>query len=241
MNTKRLIREVLPRPLAEILAIVLRHTYAEDGLMSQHVADFLCDPRFVRAYAKGASTGSWNGSAPRFRTYIACWAASHAAILRGDFVECGVNRGGMSLAVMEYLSFNAFDKKFFLLDTYCGFTEGSIHGNEGQYQECYEDVLRIFAPYPRAVVIKGPIPETLTQITSEHIAYASIDMNCAEPEIAAFRFLWPRMVSGAVVLLDDYAFGPPYRRQKDAFDALSEEMQFSILTLPTGQGLIVKV
>ena len=148
----------------------------------------------------------------------------------------------MALAIMEYLDFNSLTKKFFLLDTFCGFPEHSISSsaNNGQYRDCYEDVVRTFAPYSGAILIKGVVPDTLDLITSQQISYLSIDLNCAEPEIAAFRFLWPRLVPGAIVLLDDYANGPAYQRQKDAFDHLSRELNFPILTLPTGQGMIVK-
>jgi hypothetical protein len=72
---------------------------------------------------------------PRWRVYTACWAASHAVNLPGDFVECGVNRGGMALTIMEYLNFNSLGKRFFLLDTYCGSPQGSQAApvNHGQY------------------------------------------------------------------------------------------------------------
>jgi hypothetical protein len=63
-------------------------------------------------------------------------------------------------------------------------------------------------------------------------------MNCVEPEIAAVRYLWPRMVAGAAILLDDYCGGVAYLRQKGAFDLLAQEFGFRILALPTGQGLI---
>lgn len=68
----------------------------------------------------------------------------------------------------------------------------------------------------------------------------SIDMNCAEPEVAALNFFWEKLVPGALVLLDDYAFSKSYRQHKQAFDSLAEELNFNILSLPTGQGLIVK-
>jgi hypothetical protein len=89
--------------------------------------------------------------------------------------------------------------------------------------------------------VRGVVPETLSLIDAEQISYLSLDMNCAEPEIAAAHHLWPRLVAGAVILLDDYGGGPAYSRQKNAFDALAGELGFKILTLPTGQGLIIKI
>ncbi|HCA60015.1 MAG TPA: methyltransferase, partial [Blastocatellia bacterium] len=66
-----------------------------------------------------------------------------------------------------------------------------------------------------------------------------IDMNHAAPEVAALRMLWPRMAKAGIVLLDDYAyFG--YRPQKEAMDALGQELGFAVASLPTGQGLIIR-
>ena len=38
----------------------------------------------------------------------------------GDFVECGVNKGFLSSAIMEYLDWNSLDRGFYLLDTFAG-------------------------------------------------------------------------------------------------------------------------
>ncbi|PYP88520.1 MAG: methyltransferase [Candidatus Angelobacter sp. Gp1-AA117] len=235
------IRRLFPS-LAELLATVHHRTYMEDGLITRHTADFLHDKKFAAAYAKGKATGSWNGSNPRWRVYTACWAAAYAAQLPGDFVECGVNRGGMALTILEYLNFNSLNKKFFLLDTFQGFPKGAqpSEANVGLYEDCYEDAVKTFAPYSGVVIVRGEVPGTLSQITSEQIAYLSIDMNCAEPEIAVLRELWPRLVAGAVVLLDDYGYGPAHSGQQLAFDTLSREMKFTILTTPTGQGMVIK-
>ena len=244
MLASKLIAAVLPRPFYECVNIYRNRRFMSDGVLSVHVSEFAKDPKLRAAYAKGKATGSWPGADPFWRTYVAVWAAQHGSRLAGDFVECGVNRGGMSLAIMEYLDFNSLGKKFYLLDTFRGFPDelkGSALAHDiSRYDDCYEDVVRTFAPYPNAVVVRGAVPETLSHVNSEKVAYLSIDMNHPQPEIAAMRFFWPRLVPGAVVVLDDYAYSEEYSAQKQAFDALAEEIGFSILTLPTGQGMIVK-
>jgi O-methyltransferase len=243
-KVKNSIKRLLPRDLVNCISIFRKRTYIEDGLMTMHVADFCEDREFISAYEKGRATGSWNGEDLRWRVYTACWAAKQASVLFGDFVECGVNRGGISLAVMEYIDFNLLNKSFFLLDTYCGFSENqqvnASVANLNSYQDCYQDVLSTFASFHGARIIAGSIPETLEQVETEGVCYLSIDMNCTEPEIAAMKFFWRKLVPGAVVLLDDYAFSEPYRPQKQAFDSLAKELGFEILSLPTGQGMIVK-
>jgi O-methyltransferase len=97
-----------------------------------------------------------------------------------------------------------------------------------------------FARWPNAVVVRGRVPESLTAMeASRKVAYASIDMNVAAAEMAAADFLWPRLVPGALMLLDDYGWAA-HVNQKRAWDAFAERERVSILALPTGQGLLVK-
>ncbi len=89
------------------------------------------------------------------------------------------------------------------------------------------------------VIVKGDIPESLSEIKSEKISLLSIDLNCAAPEIAAAEFFWDKLVSGAAIVLDDYGWAK-HIVQKHAFDAFAERKKVAILSLPTGQGLIIK-
>jgi O-methyltransferase len=222
-------------------------TYRQDGLLTEHNSDFMLEPRFLTAYQRGQETGSWNGQSIHWRAHVACWAAERAQALEGDFVECGVNRGGLSLTVMEYINFRALQgRTFYLLDTFEGLDEKCISKEEqqlgrqaGGYQECYQAVRETFSGYKQVVIIKGTVPETLDQVKADKICYLSIDMNCMEPEIAAADYFWDKLVSGAAMLLDDYGW-PSHIIQKRAFDEFAKQRNVPILALPTGQGLILK-
>jgi O-methyltransferase len=223
----------------KMLGSLLSFRYFEDGMGTTHLADFLEDSRFQKAYRLGVGTGSWHGCELRWRAYNACWAAKQTLRLDGDFVECGVNRGGLSRVVIDYVDFASSNRRFFLLDTYKGHPDVASP-NRNDYQECYEDVLRTFAPFSNVRVIRGSVPETLSLVDSDQICYLSIDMNHPTPEVAALRFFWPKLVLGAIVLLDDYSFSEHYRPSKTAMVSLGQELDFCILTMPTGQGLIIK-
>ncbi|MFO1034700.1 MAG: hypothetical protein U1E15_11695 [Hyphomicrobiales bacterium] len=43
-------------------------------------------------------------------------------------------------------------------------------------------------------------------MTSEKIAYVSVDLNNAPAEQAVIECVWPRLSPGAIVVLDDYGF-----------------------------------
>jgi len=231
-------------------------SYDADGLKtwSKNIG-FLTDSRFLSAYERGFNSGHAffrpDGSpihSIQWRVAVTCWAATHGAKLDGDFVECGVNTGCHSLAICEYLDFNALDKKFYLFDTYCGLpeeqmsiSERPIHigGNERFYPECYEIARANFAPFPNAILVRGKVPDTLRSVDIDRVAYLSIDMNLAYPEKCALEHFWPKMTSGAIAVFDDYAWAG-YDEQKEAHDAFAAGCGTEILTLPTGQGLLIK-
>ena len=103
----------------------------------------------------------------------------------------------------------------------------------------YELARANFAPFPRARLVRGRVPATLATVDVSRVAYLSIDMNCAAPEVAALEHFWPRLVPGAAVVLDDYGW-TGYSAQKAALDAWARGREAAILTLPTGQGLLLK-
>ena len=221
-------------------------TYNQDGMATAHNADFMTEPRFAAAYAAGKATGSWTFGDLTWRAYIVCWAAERGASLEGDFVECGVNRGGYALSVIKYVEFDTLPKNFYLLDTYEGLlaqyisAEEQAHGvRVGEYGPCYDAVVRTFSPYSNVKIIRGAVPETLPEVGAEKIAFLSLDMNTRDPEIAAAECFWDRLVSGAAIVLDDYGWRK-HLAQKLAFDEFARKRGVQVLSIPTGQGLILK-
>lgn len=56
-----------------------------------------------------------------WRVETALWAATAALHTPGDFMECGVNAGFISSAIMQHLDWRSrTDRTFFLVDTFNG-------------------------------------------------------------------------------------------------------------------------
>lgn len=224
-------------------------TYNQDGLITMHDCSFIDDPDFADAYAAARETGSWCGPWPQaqiqWRGHVLCWAAKTAAALSGDFVECGVDHGGTAMLVYRYLGLDQQpNRRFFLYDTYCGLdprrsTEEERSHYVGIYRECYEEVKERFSVYPNVLVCRGSVPDSLLARAPERVAYMHIDMNAVEPERAAIEFFWPRLVPGAMVVLDDYGWVSCHA-QKVAMDEFAASVGCVVLSLPTGQGVLVK-
>jgi hypothetical protein len=227
--------------------------YDQDGLRSIHNHEFMTDPDFLRAYNRGVKAVGcdyqWH-----WRVHVGLWAAASAAKLPGDFVECGVNRGFMSSAIMTLLNWDSTGRAFYLLDTFAGIDERYISPEEkvaaimernaqdiasGFYTLDLKGVRDNFSEWKNVEIIVGAIPETLHAIKSEQIAFLHLDLNCSPPEVATLEALWDRLAPGAFVLLDDYAYSG-YRPQKLGIDAFARSRDIAVLSLPTGQGLMIK-
>ena len=227
------------------------HTYPwdNDGLRvwGKNVP-FLTNERFVSASRRGLDAAARYGKpALEWRIAVTCWAAQHGVRLPGDFVECGVNTGVHSLAICEYVNVNALDKSFYLFDTFCGIPPEQMSDRERPrridynetYPDCYEEARRSFAPFPRTRLVRGKVPDTLSLAAIDRVCYLHIDMNIAYPERKAIEHFWPKLSTGALVVLDDYGWHG-YEEQMHSMDEFARQVGVEVLMLPTAQGLIVK-
>jgi O-methyltransferase len=224
-------------------------TYSNDLLYTYHNADFQKEARFAEAYRLCKEIGGplLAGYDIQWRVHVLCWAAAHGARLEGDFVDCGVYTGFCTRAVMHYVDFASLGRKYYLMDTFQGLDEKYSTAYELERNtklgyastvNLYDRVRDTFKDF-NVSFVKGPIPETLSQATPEKVAFLSIDMNSAAPEVAAMEHFWPRMVSGAMIVLDDYGY-PGCLNQKLAHDEWARSKGVEVLSLPTCQGLIIK-
>ena len=224
--------------------------YDEDGLRSDHDHEFANDPRFIRAYASAIS--ATNNDPQRhgpWRVHVALWAAHSAFRLGGDFVECGVYRGFVSSAIMNYLDWNVTcgARRFFLFDTFDGFVPELLDTDEqgrfaqfgDKYKGTYKSTTKAFSGARHVNVVKGIVPQSLTTQNIASVSYLHLDMNCAAPEVAALEHFWPKLPTGALVLMDDYAY-TGFRPQYVALNRFADKVGYQILSLPTGQGLLIK-
>ena len=231
-----------------------RNHYAQDGLLTLHSDHFRQDPVFHAAYQRGVQASFGIDPKIEWRVHVALWAASRAFCATGDFVECGVNAGFISSAIMHKLNWAGAGKRFYLIDTFRGPVLTQYSSEEiqlgrrliaennvaaGAYVADVDQVRANFAEWPNAVVVQGQVPEVLETMDVGAVAFLHLDLNCAYPERAALAFFWNRLSPGAYVLLDDYAY-LGHTCQAQELDALADSLGFEILALPTGQGLIVK-
>lgn len=231
-----------------------RYGYARDSLFTSNNDHFLNDPAFQAAYGRGVKAS--NGVDPQieWRVHVALWIAKAALRVPGDFVECGVNAGFISSAIMQYANWRTVDKRFYLIDTFTGpvfsqYSEEEVKRGRrrvaekavigGAYMTDVDRVRANYSEWPGTVLVQGTIPAVLARLNLGAVAFLHIDLNCAYPERAALEFFWDRLSPGAFVLLDDYAYFDNDCLTQ-AIDDAARKLGIEILSLPTGQGLIIR-
>ncbi len=162
--------------------------------------------------------------------------------ISGSFVECGVWRGGSMMAAMLTLkSLKKIDRKFYLFDTYEGMSEPtnldvdyldkdakgllnqSLKNKENNIW-CYspiEDVKKnIYSTnYPAENVnfIKGKVENTIPKYCPERIALLRLDTDWYESTKHELEQLFPRLVKGGILIIDDYFFWKGSKKAVDEY------------------------
>jgi O-methyltransferase len=189
---------------------------------------------------------SWNNNiesesdkAIIWRRYILACAAFHCVQLEGDFVECGCYMGVGVKTIVDYLGGREFPKKFWAYDLFEHLPTMLNHPMPEHSPDLYAKTVRKFADYPQVIVLRGKIPDVFSDGAPDKISYLHIDLNQAPAEIAALDALFDKVVSGGIIVLDDYEWAW-YREQKIAEDPWFEVRGYRVMPLPTGQGLVFK-
>lgn len=161
----------------------------------------------------------------------------------GDFVECGVWRGGASM--MTALSLKArgiTDRTLYLYDTFAGMTEpeavdASYLGEDasvtwarserdgynawcyGAIEDVRENMGRTGYPEDRIVYVKGPVEETIPGTIPERIALLRLDTDWYASTRHELEHLYPRLSPLGVLILDDYGYWVGARKAVDEYVA----------------------
>jgi O-methyltransferase len=212
--------------------------FVADNLITfGHTRGFLQDADFVAAVrAEQPSSGEL---ALVWRTHTLCWAAHSCLAVPGDYVECGAYQGYSMAVVLRYLA-GLSGRRCYLYDLFDPIG-GAGEGERlpAHSPELYERVCTRFHAMENVLVVRGKVPDVLSDIAPEAIAFLHLDMNNAEAELGALEVLFDRVSTGGMIVFDDYGW-TGYRAQKRVADRFMSEHGLHVLELPTGQGLVLK-
>jgi len=158
----------------------------------------------------------------------------------GDFVECGVWRGGSVHAIARTLmSVGVTDRDIYLFDTFSGMTEPTDRDVDENGRTAAERLAtsskkaRIWAlasredveaglatldyPQERFHLVEGPVEDTIPAQAPASIAMLRLDTDWYESTHHELIHLYDRLVSGGVLIIDDYGSWQGSRQATDEF------------------------
>ena len=148
--------------------------------------------------------------------------------IEGDFVECGVWRGGQSILAASVFKNYGSNKKVWLFDTFEGFIDAGIKASEyddvkagapewaqGRYYNTahcgnsLDDIKRNFQKYgvlgDNVIFIKGDVNVTLdSDQIPQKISVLRMDTDYYMSTQTQMRVLYPRLSKYGVLMEDDY-------------------------------------
>ncbi len=181
-----------------------------------------------------------------YTTILACRYAVEQGI-PGDFVECGVWRGGHAL-LAAYV-FKACDpgRKVILYDTFAGMTEpddsdlrfeDGFHA-KGRFEAdrredhnawCYASLEEVRANFDQAGLmsssvqfVKGPVEDTLVPGRSavtdsiESLAVLRLDTDWYSSTKKELQTFWPKLSSGGICIIDDLGYWKGCKKAVDEY------------------------
>jgi len=159
----------------------------------------------------------------------------------GDFVECGVWRGGSMMAialVLQHLGIT--DRDLYMFDTYTGMTEPEpvdvdLHGRAAMDPKaggfdpagCTASLAMVQAnmstmgyPPENLRYVKGDVMETLPVQAPERIALLHLDTDWYKSTRHELDQLFPRVEPGGCIVIDDYGHWAGARKATDEYLAI---------------------
>ncbi len=184
----------------------------------------------------------------------------------GDFIECGVWKGGSSMLVAKYFAIhNIHNRKIILYDTYEGMSEPTefdrdFAGQSAREQlastkkaedhsvwaySSLESVKKNFQStgYPVNSIdfIKGKVEDTIpSNLPSGEIALLRLDTDWYESTLHELEHLYPKLVKNGVLIIDDYGYWEGCRKAVDEY--FEKEQQHPLIHRIDSTGrILIKV
>ena len=181
--------------------------------------------------------------------------------VKGALVECGVWRGGSMMAIaLTLLRLGETDRELYLFDTFEGMTEpgaedvkqGGRHAADilqhetrdspiwavAPIDEVREAILGVGYPEERIHFVQGAVEQTLPGAAPADVALLRLDTDWYSSTKHELVHLYPRLASGGVLIIDDYAY---WRGARQAVDEYIRENELALLLVRTDHGARVAV
>jgi len=145
------------------------------------------------------------------RLYELWHLTQELAAVDGDILEVGVWRGGSGCLIAAESQRTGSAARVFLCDTFSGVVKAGDDDpiySGGEHADTSAELVRSLASHLKlenVVVLTGIFPdETGSTIEDRQFKLCHLDLDVYESTRTAAEWLWPRLIEGGVVVVDDY-------------------------------------
>ncbi|PZO38295.1 MAG: macrocin O-methyltransferase [Pseudanabaena frigida] len=171
--------------------------------------------------------------------------------IKGDFVECGVYKGGSMMAIaLALIAEDVRDRELYLFDTFEGmpapderdidllgksameeFSKRKISDVSSTWVNAsVEEVKQAMAltgyPMERIHFVKGLVENTIPEQAPESIAVMRLDTDWYKSTIHELEYLYPRLSPKGILIVDDYGHFKGAREATDEYFYKNKMMPF---------------
>ena len=175
-----------------------------------------------------------------YKAYVLRCLALHAANFPGDMAELGVYHGGSAYLLTQVVP----QKTLHLFDTFTGIPEIDKEHDpkniKGMFRSSSQKVKQLLENKD-IHIYEGIFPSTITDtLRSKKFSFVHSDADIYLATLAACDFFYPRLVSGGIMVFDDYGYiGTPGAR--DAVDEFfADKIEMPIVFMPD-QAVVIKI
>jgi O-methyltransferase len=170
---------------------------------------------------------------------LARMACSHP----GEIWECGVYKGGTATLLAAARDCVKGQHTIRLFDTFQGMPEQRPEMDSykiGSFKDTsLKRVKSNLSGYMNISFHQGFIPDTFAGLQDASICFAHVDVDQFEATRQCCKFIWQRLTSGGIMIIDDYGRPGTVGARLGADDILGT-LNITPLVLSTGQGIIIK-
>ena len=186
----------------------------------------------------------------RMRHYTLIQLFDQSSDLDGDVVECGVFHGLAATQIAESIKAKELIKEMHIFDSFEGLSEiqekdqtvKSISNSELRKQFSYglEQVKQNLGEFDFIKLYKGWIPSRFEEVEELKFSFVHIDLDLYQPIKESFEFFYPRVVSGGIIVFDDYGQSAQFPGAKKAIDEVLEKVEYKFfINLPSRQAFFI--
>jgi len=152
--------------------------------------------------------------------------------IKGDFVECGVFFGGASMLIAKtLLSLGDTSRDLWLYDSFQGFVGEQAKDDVTWYGDAIktrfpdfdgiarDNIASTGYPPEKLRLVKGDVEKTAANNKNGDIALLRLDTDTYYSTKAELEHFYPKLVSGGVLIIDDYGHAFGARRAVDEYFA----------------------